>query len=558
MDLLLGFWFRSPFFRLRSLPLLLLKLPRSTLCPPLSSLEAPPGFPPSLSSLSSSSFSSSLAVGDLADFQARVLGLSTEYQALGRWLWPLGIRIFALASHCPHLYSDFCADFASGSSRFMAALTSSASLPPSSVAPSVSSVSLPPQALVPFSSSLAPLAPPPRVLASSLTYLASAVSSSSLPPVSSTSSFSLSSWHVVPGSSGVAPGFGVVPVSLPVTPPVSAPSLFCPFAADPALSVPVPAAPLPSTLPSALSAPVFYPGASSSSSAPLPFLLDPSFIAPDELPEDAAPDALPLDVDSTVPAAFPESVRSEFRRMLSFLVDLFPQAAGAPSALTPPRALFEDFFGSSAPTSPVCLSWFERVRTALSDADSHLASFLSSGRADFSFLPPCNSSYAVQDEFTSWVSFRSLGTLLPRSNLQFPPRRGPPFGPSQLPIGFSALLVPCLRIPFGVSALVAFCFSPSLPPVLVPSTGGPFLLGGPCYSSSVGFPSGVRSQCLLRPSVVFLSGVSHWSFFCSLLCFHFLTAVPPWCCSDLVDFTFLYVLALPALAGYYFSCVCSL
>ena len=147
---------------------------------------------------------------------------------------------------------------------------------------------------------------------------------------------------------------------------------------------------------------MFHPGpSSSSSSTPPPFLSDPSFVALDELLEDAAPDALPRDTDSAVPTAVPESVRSEFRRILSLLVDLFLQAACAPSAPPPPRALFKDFFGFSAPTSPVFLSWFERVRTALSDADSRLASFLSSGRADFSFLPPRNSSYALWGEFAS-------------------------------------------------------------------------------------------------------------------------------------------------------------
>ena len=87
--------------------------------------------------------------------------------------------------------------------------------------------------------------------------------------------------------------------------------------------------------------------------------------------------------------------------MLSFLVDLFPQAAGTPSAPPPPRALFEDFFGSSVPSSSIFLSWFERVRMALSDADARLAAFLSSGRSDFSFLPPRNSSYAVRCDFAS-------------------------------------------------------------------------------------------------------------------------------------------------------------
>ena len=435
--------------------------------------------------MSSSSFSSSSAVGDLGDFQGvrslrGISGVGSFVCGLRGIGFPLS-SCFSLSS--PWLYTDFRADFASGSSRFLADLTSSASLPPpSSVAPSVSLVSLPPQAPVPFStSSLASSPPLPPFLAPSLTSLSSAVSSSSLPPalrappVSSTSSFSLSSWYAVSGGSGVAPRFDAVPVSLPVATPVSAPLLFRPFAADPAPSVPVPAALLPSAL-------MVYPGPSSSASPP--FLLDPSFVAPDELLEDAALDALPRDEDLAVPAVIPDSVWSEFRRMLSFLkisfcrlrvllllllllvlfskislaplllllllssypglrgsarpfrmlilalplfflrvvpiflfsllatllmpfgvsflIDLFPQVASAPSAPPPPHALFEDFFGSSAPTSSlVFLAWLERVRTALSDADSLLASFLSSGCADFSFLPPRNSSYAVRGEFAS-------------------------------------------------------------------------------------------------------------------------------------------------------------
>ena len=47
------------------------------------------------------------------------------------------------------------------------------------------------------------------------------------------------------------------------------------------------------------------------------------------------------------------------------------------------------------------MSWFARVRTALSDADALLASFVSSGRSNFLFLPLRNSSYAVWGEFAS-------------------------------------------------------------------------------------------------------------------------------------------------------------
>ena len=230
--------------------------------PSLFSGGAPPEFPP-VSSLASSS---SLApVGDLADFQARVLGLSAEYQALGRWFVASGGSNFRsyLASYCPHLYSDFSADFASGSSRFLAAMSSSASLPPpssSSVPSSISSVSFssqPPVAPVTVSSSLAPSAPPFGFPAPLLASLPSSTLSALTPvfPLSSVSSaphLSLPDWCAVPGGAAVAPGLSAVPASLPVPPPPSAPSLFRPLVADPALSAQVPAAPLSSAFPSAL------------------------------------------------------------------------------------------------------------------------------------------------------------------------------------------------------------------------------------------------------------------------------------------------------------------
>ena len=110
---------------------------------------------------------------------------------------------------------------------------------------------------VPFSSSLAHSTAQHCFLAHSLSSLSSTGSSSSslplvlrAPPMSSSSSFSLSSCQAVPGGSGVATGFDAVLVSLPVAPPVSAPSLFRHFAA-------VPAAPLLSPLPSSPSALVF-------------------------------------------------------------------------------------------------------------------------------------------------------------------------------------------------------------------------------------------------------------------------------------------------------------
>ena len=211
-----------------------------------------------------------------------------------------------------------------------------------------------------------------------------------------------------PGGFTLAPAVSAAPVSLsaPLPPSSYPPSLFRPFSADPGPSATVPSVSFAPSLSSTRAAPVLAPS-SSALSAPdsLSFGVPASslpFVAPDELPLGAAADALPSDVDPAFPAAVPESVCSEFCRMLSFLVDLFPQAAGSLSAPPPPRALFEDFFGSAAPHSPpIFLSWFERVRMALAEADSCLASFLSYGRSDFSFLPPRNSLYAVKGEFAS-------------------------------------------------------------------------------------------------------------------------------------------------------------
>ena len=88
--------------------------------------------------------------------------------------------------------------------------------------------------------------------------------------------------------------------------------------------------------------------------------------------------------------------------MYSYVVYLFPQAAGSPAAAPPPRALFEDFFvASSSPHQPVFLKWFVRVRTALFEADVRLASLLASGHPESSLLPQRMSQYPVHGDFDS-------------------------------------------------------------------------------------------------------------------------------------------------------------
>ena len=87
-------------------------------------------------------------------------------------------------------------------------------------------------------------------------------------------------------------------------------------------------------------------GSSFSSAAPGPSFAPPrpdSFV-PDDVafdPDFADPSALGPEPPLTPPV--PDSVRAENRRMYSYVVDLFPQAAGSPAAPPPPRALFEDF-----------------------------------------------------------------------------------------------------------------------------------------------------------------------------------------------------------------------
>ena len=113
------------------------------------------------------------------------------------------------------------------------------------------------------------------------------------------------------------------------------------------------------------------------------------------------------DPEAPVPPPLSDSARSEVRRMYQYLVDLFPQSAGSSQAPLPPHALFEEFFAApSSPHQPVFLSWFERVRSTLSDADARILSLLASGRPKSALLPPRQSQYSVG-------SASSLGSAAP-------------------------------------------------------------------------------------------------------------------------------------------------
>ena len=342
----------------------------------VSSSSAPVSSSPLVSSASSSSFSSL----DYASYKAHVLGISDEYLSLARWYVSVGGSDFFsfISSHCPHLSADVAKDFASGSSVLLSTLRSSSasvSGPPGALPSSLFSSAVPPgggvSSGVPRGVAVAPAAPVSSAgfLSSFLSVFDSRADPTPLlaPPLSS-SSFTVAFW----GCFGFCCGCGSCPLSGVPPPP--------------------PAAPLGSSFSSAAPGPSFAP------SRPDPSFPDDSAFDPDFADPSAQGPEPPL------APPVPNSVHAEIRRIYSYVVDLFPQAVGSPSAPPPPRALFEDFFvasSSSSPHQPVFLDWFARVRMALSEADARLASLLASGRPDTSLLPQRMSQYAVDGDFAS-------------------------------------------------------------------------------------------------------------------------------------------------------------
>ena len=280
-----------------------------------------------------------------------------------------------VSSYFPHLSADASRNFSSGSSLFLSALRSLASRPtsavPSSSFPQVSSVSAPPfvsppdapasrfppplpqpSALPPPSSASSlpsatlpcfPTAslPPPLGFPSVLSALPSAPVfrsfASSLPPLSAPPPvFSVSSLAAHASALGLGPLAGVAAAA--AVPAAAAPALFRPLAV-PVSSAPAtfPSAPLypPSTAstfaPSGV--PPRFPHASASSA---PLVVSPSRLfgaALDDAFDPGYPDVMPRDLEAPAPAVFTESYRSEICRMLSYMIDLFPQAEALPGLL---------------------------------------------------------------------------------------------------------------------------------------------------------------------------------------------------------------------------------
>ena len=365
-----------------------------------------------------------------------------------------------LSAFYPHLSPDASRDFSSGSSVFFSALrpiASSAPLPPTSLPlpalpPTVSSAALafpqPPAPPPPAPSFPPPSAVPqapscwvrhlgsPLLLLVFLLYLLLllpcslcllllpllAPAAPSLAPPSSSSGPSV--------SSATAAGLGAAPAvsaraPLVLDPP---PPLFRPFAVPELASVSLASAsaPLSAALFGSAAGPSGFASASDPSgfaSAPGPSSTVPprsgayaipsapppsAFAYPTDDPfapgfadQEASAAAVP-DPEAPLPPLVQESICAEVRRMYQYLVDLFPQAAGSSQAPPPPHALFEEFFAPpSSPHLPLYLSWFERVRSALYEADFRITALLASGRSEALLLPPHSVQYSICGDHAS-------------------------------------------------------------------------------------------------------------------------------------------------------------
>ena len=115
--------------------------------------------------------------------------------------------------------------------------------------------------------------------------------------------------------------------------------------------------------------------------------------------DDRCPGDVHDPLDPSAPPLALESARSEYHRKIDYICGLFPQAVGVPPSAPPPCALFESFFAPTTPATPsVQLNWFDRVRTSLLEADSRVASLLSSGHPERLVVPQRLPTYAVKGD----------------------------------------------------------------------------------------------------------------------------------------------------------------
>ena len=168
-------------------------------------------------------------------------------------------------------------------------------------------------------------------------------------------------------------------------------------------------------------APVFL-GFSSASPPSASFSAPPPGSDPFSDSEDHLPDEDPPFVDPFVAPLPSDAFQAEFHCMVKYILGLFPQSTGSPAAASLPHALFENFFASASPPAlHLSFSWFDRVRTALIDAASRLATFIVAGRLDRAFLLSRNTSYVGRGERASGRAVPVNESLLAHFDRQLRP-----------------------------------------------------------------------------------------------------------------------------------------
>ena len=167
-------------------------------------------------------------------------------------------------------------------------------------------------------------------------------------------------------------------------------------------SVPVTASFVPSLQSVGCSVPSSVYGGSSiqgPSSFPQGFMSDAEFQFPGPPPRR---DNLDHTVDLEPPEVPPSNVR-EYRRMLEYIIALFPEAKGEQAPVRVTKSLFEGFFNpQESPQTPFpSLSMFERVRQSLNDADERLVKNASSSRGAKNLIPRRRRIYTVTSSSSS-------------------------------------------------------------------------------------------------------------------------------------------------------------
>ena len=101
--------------------------------------------------------------------------------------------------------------------------------------------------------------------------------------------------------------------------------------------------------------------------------------------------------ESDVNPPLSPSCSSDYRRILNFIIAMFPEAQGEEIPARLSRSVFESIFpNNSDPVPPLPkLRLFKRVGTELSDADERLAKFVSTKKPDRMLLPRCKPLYGV-------------------------------------------------------------------------------------------------------------------------------------------------------------------